>query len=203
MANTKDVYPDKILIQINNYDKFSPTDMRQKIYHELMHALLNVSCKDGDKEDETITLTQCLGYENFTAKSEKYLQNSIEARALFDAWRETEGANASRKDVINRYIAAFDSKECRAVRRPDNNEDLEYYINHSAAGIHDADEIIAWGLTFYFGSNDDRKRLREQDYETYIYIEYFIVPMIKESAKKGPLLEAQINELELEAKKKA
>lgn len=199
VAVAQDVHPDKIVIHINNYDKFSPTDMRQKIYHELMHALLNVSCKDGDNENEKKTLIQCRDYESLTAKSEKYLQNLMEALALFNAWRETKGPNASREEVINMYLAACDSKGCWAVRRPDNNEDLEYYLNHSAAGIYDADEIIAWGLTFYFGSNDDRERLKKQDFETYIDIEYFIVPMIKKSAEKGPLSEAQIKELELEA----
>lgn len=197
VAITEDIFPDNIKIEINNYDKFSKSDIKFKVYHELMHAILNVTLKD---EKSEATLAQYLDEifeKRLTNISKEYIDHVVEAHELFYEWQQKGNLDVAKKDAAAAYLAVFDMKKCWATRQlnKDDDEDLEYYINHSASAVYDANETIAWGLTMLLGSDQDRKRLMEQDEELYIILKGIVLPIIKEAAVKGPLTTKQIDEL--------
>lgn len=195
-AVAEDVWPDREVIWINRHDNFTESDMRIKIYHELMHAICNLAVKDGASSKDVRTMGSCLDEKyggRLSRISERYMNDLMQGVNDFIAWEKENLEKNPRpkdKEIMDAFLGINDAHRCWAVRRLSlgDPETIDYYIKHSRAVIDDADEVIAWGLTERFGYDDfnkDNDRLREQEFFLHDIIERVILPRVKAAAAKS------------------
>lgn len=195
-AATFNFKPDRAVIGINNYDNFSRAYMHRAIYHEIMHAISNFAVPDKGKSENTLSSLIDKKYDNvLTNLWNNYMERQYKSRNAIAKWIKDNKNKYPRQererfynDLYEVYLKNINSKEyqCWAALRTEKGSDerLEELFKHNYPDINNAEELLARALPLYFGTPEEKGRLKEQEPELYEKIESKVVPFCRASFQK-------------------
>ncbi|MFH1452422.1 MAG: hypothetical protein ABIH00_00360 [Armatimonadota bacterium] len=184
-------YPDKAVICINAYGRYSEDYFNHVAYHEIMHAISHLAVKDTKNK---INILSTKHYPALHKLHKRYIADQNKANKEFDEqkkilekkYNNSENTEEIYVDLYKAYIKAMDRHNCWAARKLlfVNSSSAKSYFMHGLTqmgsnGVTDEDEILAEGLMLYFGSDKQRNHLKTKEPELYKLIESEIVPFIK------------------------
>ncbi|MFH1453774.1 MAG: hypothetical protein ABIH00_07320 [Armatimonadota bacterium] len=183
-------YPDRILILLNRYDAFSHSSLKEAVSHEIMHAIDGLILKDAG--GEISALSGCLdkkykkkGKKNgkLTQIALKYMNNLQKAHdEIYRNYKENHELNPeSTKKIMNEY-------GCWSYKYTDKCYlDFEDMIDHFSYAPKNASEMLVSGLQMYFGTKEEKMRLKQMDPWLYGLIEKEVIPAAKKRLTVKPV----------------
>lgn len=192
---TKLIYtrPDKCALYINKFDldqkTFGYDYMGEGIWHEIMHAVDNFAVDDTKyKSINPLFLSDILDkkYDNKLDKIAKnYMRRLQSAKVELYNW-EIKNMKATEKEKMDKYIEIMNNNRCWTARRIAfaSDETLGQFNNYCFVTTKNSKEVFACGLALYFGSDEEKARLKDQEFGLYDMIERIIVPRIKNAVVK-------------------
>lgn len=169
--------PDIVTISINKYDRYNPKTSTDSLYHELMHAIDQTGVKDKPGHIFYISRLADIKYNGaLTAMAEKYCENREKAYSKICA--ELSGKTISFKVFCGVYKNAMLANNCWALKTPRDGEKYAEFFKRAFVIIDDKEEVLINGLMLYFGSKEEKERLRKLEPELYGIIKDFAVPMV-------------------------
>lgn len=169
--------PDKSTLSINAFTEFDSSFLISSVYHELLHTISNFSVKDGAKMKFLSSMLDKKYNGKLTSIAEKYMQRQTQAENDFHQWKK-ENEKASKKEKYEAFIAILNKNRCWAQRKIGSYESLESYFNYCYYDPYNVEELLAYGLMNYFGTPEEKDRLREQEFGLYDLIERSAVPYV-------------------------
>lgn len=174
------VLADRSAVCLNMHDKFTTAYLIDSLYHELMH-FAGIRATGGGRLGEV--LDKKLGGK-LTRISNNYMTRLKRAINTLKIYHKEKYKNAG--DFYAYYGGVMRNEKCwvqTRAPRADMSISAEY-CKFRILQPDNAEEILAWGLEFYYHSKEDRELLRKQEPELYKIIEQEAVPMFKKAAKK-------------------
>lgn len=170
--------PDKGVLCVNAGGGFNQYCTEHSIYHELIHQVSQFAVKD-DSKIRLLSVEINKKYNGkLTSLAKNYMSRQQTAEQEFNSWLK-ENKKASKKEIYEAFIAALNANRCWAYREIGSYESLEDYFKICYLDPHDAEEILAFGLMAYLGSEKTRACLKEQEFGLYDIIERTALPYVK------------------------
>lgn len=175
--------PESSMIFINGTGKFSASFLNKDIYRGVMRMIDNFSVKDGKNKCRSLS-----GYldaqfkEKLSRIADNYMERLNKAEAEFDKWVQENGSD-NREKTYNVLVNIMDTHKCWAYKKftTEDEKISSYPFKYCLFYPHNAEELISNGLAFYFGSPEEKKRLKEFDPALYILIEKAVIPQVKKA----------------------
>lgn len=171
----------KNAILINRYDTYySHSYFKKTVYHEIMHGIDHLAVKD--KNGKFLRLSEYLD-EKYKAKGEKkskltricekYMKNLNEAiKEISDNYDKNGELNPdSTRKIMNKH-------GCWAYSETGQFLGLDDMIFHFSSAPKKPGELLAWALQIYFGTKEEKERLKNMDPWLYGLIEKEVLPAV-------------------------
>lgn len=166
---------DRSAVCLNLYDKFEKSHLIHSLFHELMH-LVGIRITGGKKLGEVLD-EKLKG--KLTAISANYMKRFKTAIGKLETYHKEKYTSV--KDFYNYYDRVMHYEKCWVQKRISRQE-----ISVSAERCKfetvmpdDAEELLAWGLEFYYNSKEDREFLCQQEPELFKIIKEQVIPLLK------------------------
>lgn len=202
-------YPDKATIFINASVGDS-SYLSNILYHENMHAVSHLAVKDKpnkfyipkfmninnlslyiNEKNKKILTRLYKDYEKRRAEEEK--EATAFAQRL-EVFLLSQAGSISKEEahemLYNGYIKIKNKHNCWAYHTLDkkhfgDDDFVLKYFMHNELVIYCEEELLIYGLLFYFGPEEEKQRLKAQEPELYELIEKEVIPLVKKASIKA------------------